>query len=318
MLNFLTERSPAINSLRVQNNNISQASRSVLAALLLLPWLSSCVSLFRGGPGDDIPTCNSGCMTGKEFISKTSRLSTRGREQVIRTQLTQGNIPGFLRDLQPVTTSMGRGSQRITGKFWVMPDYLALGTEEDFVRIPMNPITAQYIASRYGFVLPSKKMVDLIYRQAGIHLSPAPLKAGPAMTGNQYYRRHNAMISRQIPRGSYEHTLVAGHKKDVVVSNRLIRKPRSVAIYGWHRGNGRPIQPLSTVHGNTYADYSHGIRLVYRLMKVDGETREVRDVMADPILWRLLSDEGPLRVTAYNTRTLISAKEAAGTLARSP
>ena len=54
--------------------------------------------------------------------------------------------------------------------------------------------------------------------------------------------------------------------------------PGKIAIYGWHRLNGAPIQPLSTVHGACYADYSHGIRLVSETVLVDGKTRFVHHV----------------------------------------
>jgi hypothetical protein len=88
--------------------------------------------------------------------------------------------------------------------------------------------------------------------------------------------------------------LVSGHKKDVVVTNLLTGNPDRIAIYGWQRLNGAPIQPLSTVHGACYADYSHGIRLVSETVLVNGEARSVYDVLQDPVLSRLLSDEGPI------------------------
>ena len=61
-----------------------------------------------------------------------------------------------------------------------------------------------------------------------------------------------------------------------------------------NRLNGAPIQPLSTVHGACYADYSHGIRLVSETVVVDGKTRSVYDVLLDPVLSKVLSDEGPI------------------------
>ncbi len=63
----------------------------------------------------------------------------------------------------------------------------------------------------------------------------------------------------------------AGHKKDVVITNRLTREQGRIAIYGWHQPTGIPIQPLSTVHGAGYADYSHGIRLVSDVVLIDGK-----------------------------------------------
>ena len=54
-----------------------------------------------------------------------------------------------------------------------MPDYLALGSNEDFVQIPMNPLTAQRIADQTGTSLPTKKIVDDVYRQAEVKLREA-------------------------------------------------------------------------------------------------------------------------------------------------
>jgi hypothetical protein len=78
------------------------------------------------------------------------------------------------------------------------------------------------------------------------------------------------------------------------MSSRLWSAPGRVAIYGWHRGPDAPIQPLSTVHGARYADYSHGVRLVGGVVYVDGAPRAIADVLADRRLAPLLSDEGPL------------------------
>jgi hypothetical protein len=89
--------------------------------------------------------------------------------------------------------------------------------------------------------------------------------------------------------------LVSGHKKDVVISNRLLLKKDRIAIYGWHRPTGAPIQPLSTVHGAGYADYSHGIRMVSDTVWVDGRPRSLNDALADPRLAPLFSDKGVIR-----------------------
>ena len=80
----------------------------------------------------------------------------------------------------------------------------------------------------------------------------------------------------------------------MVISNRLTQKPGRIAIYGWHKADGKPIQPLSTVHGAGYADYSHGIRLVSEKVLVDGKLCSVYDILKDPELAPLLSDEGPM------------------------
>jgi hypothetical protein len=87
--------------------------------------------------------------------------------------------------------------------------------------------------------------------------------------------------------------LIAGIKKDVVLSGGLSRypKPGHEAIYGWHKPDGTPIQPLYLGHINWWVDYSHGIRMIYRKIKVNGKVMDYTEVLADPVLKRLLCDE---------------------------
>jgi hypothetical protein len=91
-------------------------------------------------------------------------------------------------------------------------------------------------------------------------------------------------------------SLLSGDKKDVVMSNRSALSLGRIAIYGWHRGPGQPIQPLSTVHGANYADYSHGIRLISEWALVNGKLQSIRELLLNPSTARLLSDEGPIHL----------------------
>jgi hypothetical protein len=110
---------------------------------------------------------------------------------------------------------------------------------------------------------------------------------------------HACRSTLEDPRGAAAGALVAGGKKDVVITNRLLERRGRVAIYGWHHPDGRPVQPLSIVHTDRYVDYSHGIRLVRRAMTVDGRAADLAEVLQDPVLWPLVSGEGPLKVIRY-------------------
>jgi hypothetical protein len=72
-----------------------------------------------------------------------------------------------------------------------------------------------------------------------------------------------------------------------------------VAIYGWHKLDGKPIQPLYTGHVDWYVDYSHGIRLIHRTIWVNGKSMDYVDVMKDKVLKRLLCDEEACDVYRY-------------------
>jgi hypothetical protein len=225
-------------------------------------------------------------------------MSPQDREEAILEEISKGNLPEFLRKLVAVELhcELANG-QSLTVTIFVTPDYLAIGSDSDFLRIPMNLHTAATVAERFGFILPTRKMVDAIYLQSSYHLMPQPLPAGPEMRSTEYYSTHNQMIEDQMrAMGAPLGALISGDKKDVVMSNRLAMYVGRIAIYGWHRGPGQPIQPLSTVHGANYADYSHGIRLISKWAVVNGKLQSIRQLLQDPATAKVLSDEGPIHL----------------------
>lgn len=241
-----------------------------------------------------IPSRASSALTGSQFVQSVLAMDGRQRERAVLQEVLHGNVPSFLRRLVPVTLA-AQSAHALPATVFVMPDYLAIGSDDDFLRIPMNLETATAIASQFGFLLPTKRIVNAVYAQSAFHFVPEPLTPGPQMSSTEYYRRHNEMIDAQARAGAVAPGwLVSGHKKDVVVTNLLARTPGRIAIYGWQRPGGTPIQPLSTVHGACYEDYSHGIRLVSEMAWERGGLRPVRDILQDPVEAPVLSDEGPL------------------------
>ncbi len=229
----------------------------------------------------------------------TSLLETGGskRDDAIAKQVIAGNVPAFLRKLTPVSftgvSGKGNGVEVI---ICVTPEYLSIGDDDDFVRVPLGLPAATRVADELGFVLPTTKMVDAIYQNAPVRMSPHPMKPTRRMSSTSYLLEHDQTLDQQRAKlGKSLGVLTAGQKKDVVLSNRLRAKPGRVAIYGWHRLSGVPIQPLSTVHGALYADYSHGVRLVSRKAFVDGKPADLTDILQDENLARIVNSEGPIR-----------------------
>ncbi|MCP5088635.1 MAG: hypothetical protein GY952_17740 [Rhodobacteraceae bacterium] len=245
---------------------------------------------------DPVPQRSAYARTGSAFVEEILRLAGPARNVVVAEQVLAGNIPDFLRRLIPVTlrwTPLGGAPVEVT--ICVTSDYLAVGRDSDFVRVPMGLPAAADVAARLGFILPTTKMVDAIYTQAQVRLPPAPMPPTSAMQSTDYFWRHNRTVEEQISGAAQARSaLTAGQKKDLVLSNRLHSKPGRVAIYGWHRPNGKPIQPLSTVHGKNYADYSHGVRLVSMTAYVNGQPRRLSDILQDPRLAHSVNSEGPI------------------------
>lgn len=241
---------------------------------------------------------------GSEVIGSVMSLSGTERDRVLEREVLSGNIPGFMRDLVPVTMAGAVNGHALSITICVTPDYLSVGNKNDFVRVPLGMASAARIADALGFVLPTPAMVDTIYEQAEVRLAPNPMEPGAAMTTTSYFKRHNDTVDGQAgPYGLQPVALVAGIKKDLVISERLRKQPGRVAIYGWHRTNGLPIQPLSLVHGAEYADYSHGIRLVSRIAFINGRPVALDKVMQDTDIAAIVTgEEGPMR----NVRNLMA------------
>ncbi|HTY49018.1 MAG TPA: hypothetical protein VMB48_04930 [Steroidobacteraceae bacterium] len=233
-------------------------------------------------------------MTGSQFARQVEHVSGTARDAAIDAELLSGNLPQFLRRLVPVTLrdADSAGTEVVV---CVLPDYLAVGSNRDFVFVPMGLRAALTVADRFGFTLPTPKLVDAIYAAAATRLAPIPLPAGDQMRSTAYFVRHNDLISQEREQlGAVLGDLTAGDKKDLVLTSRLWRFPGRVAIYGWHIAERRPIQPLSTFHGARYADYSHGVRLVSGTVYVNGLRTRMAEALAQPAIARLLTSEGPL------------------------
>jgi hypothetical protein len=252
---------------------------------------------------------------GRDFAGRIESLALPEREQEILAQILAGNAPNFLRRLSAVTVTNGAGGTTNRATFFVTPDYLCVGADEDFFLAPMTPATAQRIADWLGCTLPTRKMVDAIYGAAAVKLAPTPIPPSAAMTTVPVFLMHADMVRTQRLESLAAHplgALIAGHKKDVVISSRLAESPGKVAIYGWHRADGAPIQPLYLGHTAAWVDYSHAIRLVQQSMILNGATTTVAQVLADPKLSSLLSDEGVIVTPRYPTNAIVTPAEKHG------
>lgn len=245
-------------------------------------------------PTGRIPPRPNGAIGGTALMDRVADLDREKREEQITAELLQGNLPEFLRQLKTIhiTATLADGKPH-TADLRVMPDYLSVGSDGDFVRMPLTPVAACKVADAFGCVLPTRKIVDEIYRQAELKLDPQPLTEKRESVAT--FIEHNSIIEQQR-KGNALGELIVGIKKDVVFTPRLIDNPGHVAIYGWHKLDGIPIQPLTTIHVSTYVDYSHGIRLISREVVVDGQSMDIGQVLASPELCPLLSDEGPMKI----------------------
>lgn len=277
------------------------------ARILRAPFLAVllCAGCDSGAPGPvlELPPRPTDAPGGTEIARDLRALGFDAREQRVYAEVARGNVPSWLRRLRPVevTGEIDGREHRVT--FWVTPDYLAVGSDTDAFLVPLSPQTAQRIADLVNASLPTPRMVDAVWSAARFRLAPQriqPQDSIQTLRTTAYYERHNRLIQGQrMLYGVPSDAFVAGHKKDIVLAATLSENPGKVAVYGWHRPDGRPNQPLSTAAADSVVYYHHGIRLVHRRILVDGAGRDLRSVLGDPRLAPLLSDGGTIAEAHY-------------------
>jgi hypothetical protein len=269
----------------------SGAGAVLLALTLASPGFSQVLEL---------PPRPADAPAGTEIARELRDLELEAREARLLEEVLRGNVPDWLRQLTPVPVTGGPDGRAIPVLIWVTPDYLAVGSDTDFLLTPLTPQAAQRIADRTHTSLPTPRMVDAVWAAATVRLVPEPIPPSPEMTTLPVFEAHHRAVRIQRARHPEpDGSLVAGHKKDVVLSARLEPRTDRVAIYGWHQPDGAPIQPLFTGHTDRWVDYSHGIRLVSREVTIDGVSHDLLDVLREEGLAPLLSGEGVIPEPRY-------------------
>ena len=236
-------------------------------------------------------------ISGREFYKKVIGKTTAEREAFASEEILKGNIPSFLKKFTKIKKTIYQNGKTYRVILFVLPDYLSIGSDKDFARIPLTPKTAQIIADSFHCFLPTRKIVDMIYEAAKVKLEPVPMYAFRDSSVTMY--QHNLIIEgqRKLRKG-----LIAGIKKDIIITSQLKIHSGKVAIYGWHLLNGKPIQPLYTGHVDWYVDYSHGARLIYQTIVVNGKKYSYRDILEDTELQKLICDEDDCDLYHYPTQ----------------
>lgn len=245
-----------------------------------------------------IPARNSAkALTGSAFMEDLRKRNidfsqNDQREAAVLEQMRVGSIPDFMRKFVEVACPEFNSH---TGRISVSPDYLAVGTDDDFVRFPLTPRLAQKIQSLFGTTFPTRKIVDILL--AFDKAKKVVFPQQPAEAFNAAYVKHNKRIEEILEQDAKpvkRDRLVVGHKKDVILSGLLLNPApadlfapvphgsAAVVIYGALKANEKnTVQDESDIHGFFYVDYSHGIRLVSENMIVDDTPAKLLDVLRD-------------------------------------
>ncbi|MDP3830695.1 MAG: hypothetical protein Q8Q47_05470, partial [Ignavibacteriaceae bacterium] len=129
-----------------------------------------------------LPPRQQNALSGTVFANLIWNMPLEQREEEIYSQIMSGNIPDFMRLLKQVTSSATISGNNYEVNYFVVPDYLSVGSDSDYFLIPMTPLLAQRIANSLNCTMPTKKMVDQIYLSAPCKLPPQPIPPTAQMT----------------------------------------------------------------------------------------------------------------------------------------
>lgn len=252
--------------------------------------------------------------SGKDILFDLAATTPDQQEKYVEKTILDGNVPNYLRTPKTFRAPkilLSDGSSP-TFDFSGMPDFVAMGTDTDFMYAVMRPETAANIADavfeadgKFSMSLPTKRLCAFKFMNAAsvvplpVVRPPEAVTMGPAAASVAAWQ-HSTQLAlayaaqKNIPFGSTlkKGTVADGHRKNLVTGPNATGN--KVIIYGGMNTDGTfPIQPLSDVHPSTYFDYSHGIWLVHRKCWVDGKVWDLWDVCNHPLYWPLVSNQGP-------------------------
>lgn len=260
--------------------------------------------------------------TGRELATPLSN-SIPDRDAALLEMASLGQIA------EPVWTTVSYTKDGHTIQFAVATDALMIGNS-DPIRLNATHPTAQKLADLFGAMLPTTRMADAAY-QAGHQIAPQPGSSDSHMSDTSRMIEHSDRVSRaRALTGAADGELIGDNGKHWVNTEQLLKPDGSMANmrdgngnsvpgtiaaanFGWHTspamtnsispGGAPVIQSIGLRHNDGHTDYSQVVQLYGTTLSIDGNPMKIEDIMQDPDLAYLVSDEvlkgTPARVWRY-------------------
>ena len=271
-------------------------------------------------------------VTGRQFIDDLKGMGPSERQAHVLKMLDNGQVPDFLRDLCKVEVEVADADGNMHKvEYNVMPDFIAIGTDQDYVFVPMNSEMAQHVLLSWDMAPPTAQMVDQIAAkgpEVQFHPDTGTKAFRPYDSAEgleKYYARNEQVAGRHYYDAWLEWTgtgpdssvvkhselgshPATGHMKEFVMMPASTLKgasdldpakgdtnPDTIGMYHRTVQNDRgPGKGVPLDHNEQYFDYSQGLRTVSSMVTVDGKQMHISDVLKDPKLHTLLSGEGQM------------------------
>lgn len=188
------------------------------------------------------------------------------------------------------------------------------------VRICMSARLEQQVADALNCALLTSRIAELRYGARAVTIPPFPMTATAqdlalmSTSGRMVLESQKMDAAIEAVGGAEAGSLVGTTGKDWILDNGALAHPGKATNFGWFlpKGTASPwrgvpiypspgltamvVQQPSWAHDIAHADYSQQCVLVSRSCTVDGQPRDLLDVLVDPDLASLVSSQGPLKI----------------------
>jgi hypothetical protein len=221
------------------------------------------------------------------------------REDYVFDSVMQGNFEARWCEL-----SRTAGDHEI--KLQVFEDALKV----DGVRVNVSATLQQRLADVFDASLMTALVADLVFVSAPRGITPCPM---PISTTVASMLQHSKNVDDKLKYRGGE-GLASPVGKHWILDKKMLAAPGRACNYGWHfvgssysgivgfpaastinTLQGKPvrvIQPNATAHDPLHSDYSQVCQLVSQTCWVDGKESRFSEVLADPELCGLVTDQG--------------------------
>lgn len=245
---------------------------------------------------EPIPRLSERALSGREFMEEYKKLEPAQRHMLVLQQLAIGNVPDHFKQFETIRVESGKGNVL---EMQVARHGLRIGTDADYVEVPLDGPTAMAAAEIYGCTLPTPWISDQIHTAAEANGGIVPFISAPEIAkrlsiewnpnkpdGNwmrsaEFVAERNRMLREYCQKhGITDEQLTYGYHKDITHPLPGTTKPGMLEIYGGCYASGDRVQPISGgFHGAKYFDYSHQARFIRATIKINGKVMNISDFM---------------------------------------
>lgn len=270
-------------------------------ALWMIPTRTAALRLKPLSQQDE-PAAASPETPGSEWLKEYAKVDLDdepARHRLVLEQVAKGNMPDTWDNWVTVTVWGPKGT---VVEFDVSPHGLRIGTNSDWVEVPMDGPHFAAAAEILGHKLATAWMVEQTYLQAkkdgGVaHYYAAAEIAlamgdkdwkrnspnGRKMKGPGFFRQRSMLLHNWLEeRDLGGDSLVSGYFKAVVPPIDGLTRRHGLEMVGGYDDLGEKVQSISGgFHHLTFFDYSHNIRLAKSEMRVDGRTMSMNEFFSN-------------------------------------